>query len=148
MDLDYTTILYLVFGVIYFVFMGRKLKGKGAQKKPQRQKTTTVSKPTSPQPTFEELLEEFTGTKREPEPEPVYEPVMELEPVVSTQERVSMYEARPEVTTKSADPPASFKRFNWYVEKETVRNEYADMLSDLDGAKKALVLTEIFNRKY
>lgn len=149
MDFDYTTILYVILGIIYFIFTGvnkNKKKAQGrAAKNPQPGTETLGPPPVSRRPTFEELLEEFTGGEKtiipEPEPEPAFQEVVVAEPV-------NKYPLRfePKEKIKEVAPLMSFKAYDELVEVE--RENYAEMFSDLDGAKRAFIASEIFQRKY
>ena len=144
MEFDITTLLYLLFGLAYFVLMGRKKKKKTPQRRPPQQGSTTVNPSPSQRPTFEELLKEFTGERREPEP--VYEPMVEMspEPVY----KAPTFEEKPKSYTQVPTPSKSFTKFNRYEEKVVEESEYARLFSDTEGARRAFVLGEIFNRKY
>lgn len=145
MEFDYTTILYIIFGLIYFAFSSRK---KGQKKTPPRNDDpTTVGPPPTRRATFEELLEEFTGKQLEPvveEPEPVRpEPVKA--PVLSKKQRDYQL-AMSRVSTQEKQRESG--KFSNYDSSEEESNEYKEMFEDLEGTRKAFVLGEIFNRKY
>lgn len=152
MDFDYSTILYVILGIIYFIFTGvnknkKKTQG-GARKSRESSPETLGPPPVNRRPTFEELLEEFTGQKPlEPEPEPI--PIVEevVAPVIVT-EPVNKYPVRvhSRETRKKDTPMVAFKGYEEVEELET--ESYAEMFADLDGAKRAFIASEIFQRKY
>ena len=152
MDFDYSTILYVILGIIYFIFSGiskNKKKAQGRAQKNGPSGTETIGPPTvSRRPTFEELLEEFTGQKPlAPEPElvPVVEevaiPVKAVEPVSKYQERVQIKATRKEKSLLLA--------FEEYEDTEELEMEsYAEMFADVDDAKRAFIASEVFQRRY
>ena len=109
-------------------------------------------------PTFEELLEEFTGQKTV-RPEPVLEPVADAKPIKEERPYRSTFEVAKENTAKrkreaEAEAARIRSKFNDHLEPYEIEeqvdseNDYADMFADLDSAKKAFVASEIFNRKF
>lgn len=146
MDFDFSTALYLILGIIYFVFSGLKKKGKQGTNPPKRGKysdpETVGPPPTSQRPTFEELLEEFTGQKtiQQPEPEVVAAPVV-------IPERPKPVAINPEHRKpKEYKPLVSFKEYD--TEEDYNQDDYREMFSSLDDAKRAFIASEVFNRKY
>lgn len=150
MDFDFGTLLYIAFGIIYFIYSGVKKNQKKAQKPISHENPETVGPPpVKRQPTFEELLEEFTGKKPEDletVPEPVYEPepvvqeVFKPEPV---KKREPILEFQKE--EKKSAPLVAFKE---YEGEEVETEDYAANFSNLDDAKKAFIASEIFKTKY
>lgn len=125
--------------------------------------------------TFEELLREITEakeTKRIPEPEPptpAYvdyddeiedeEKSLETIPAIDDDKSTKIYEDakrmafnRPslEETLKLSDVNTDFKRFAEFERKPTatILTEYTQALRDPKGFKKAIILSEILNRKH
>ncbi|MBO3700642.1 hypothetical protein [Roseivirga sp. E12] len=148
MDFDFSTALYLILGIIYFIFSGVKKKNQRDKNQPQRGRTsnpeTVGPPPVSRKPSFEELLEEFTGQKTvQPEPQP--EPIA---PIVTPPTNV--YEnPKPvtEVLTKKENQPlVSFKEYE--LDSVEDQEDYREMFSSLDDAKRAFVASEVFSRKY
>ena len=151
MDFDFSTLLYIVFAIIYFVFSS----GKKKQKK-QQGRASTPSNDQAPRPrrearkpTFEELLEEFTGAKAfdppKPEPIPTPKPVETYEAPEPTMEQKSITTAYDKLKHRSMDN--SFERFERFETKEENSLDLDD-LRDPDTARKAFIYSEIFNRKY
>lgn len=151
MEFDYTTILYVILGIVYFIFTGISKNKKKAQE--QARKTgvpgteTVGPPPVSKRPTFEELLQEFTGLEPlAPEPQPVsvvqevVAPIKVAEPQRKQPVRASIKEAKKEVLPLSS--------FEAYDVDEVEREDYAAMFSDLDSAKRAFIASEIFQKKY
>lgn len=160
--------IYLVLGGLYV--LSRILKGSG--------KTMPPKAPSSPQThagdeadanqqprrrkpfSFEDLMREFDQQFEEKvpqkeEPEPV-KPVRKKEPkpeyVVgespyATYEGTSL-ENMP--TAESIGPvyAKEFARNEHYARKEVIVSEYIKMLREPNGARNAIVLGEIINRKY
>lgn len=156
MDFDFSTILYIIGAILYFVFTANK-KGKSKQRPkhsdlPDRE-GDTLGPPPMRQPTFEELLEEFTGKRKQveertPIPEPIPEPVSirERKPLASKERKPLFVREK----AKSSDlPKVEYSRFDEFeTEEEDAFDDYRDSLRDLNGAKRAFVLGEIFNKKY
>ena len=135
MDFDISNLLYIAFAILYFVFTAKK---KGQSKKPgtpsaspDRRGGTVGPVPTNQQPTFEELLEQFTGQRKAKE-EPKKSIYSEANKIYGTKKRT--------------ETPAVV--FHEPEEEEVEKTNYAALVSDTDGARKAFVMGEIFNRKY
>jgi len=150
MDFDFSTLLYIIFAIIYFVFSS----GKKKQKKQQRPQASPANEQTprprreSRKPTFEELLEEFTGAKtiEAPKPEPVVipEPVPVYKAPEPTVEQKSITTAYDKLKHRSMD--SDFERFERFETEE--EGLELDDLCDANTARKAFIYSEIFNRKY
>lgn len=152
MDFDLSTLLYILFGIIYFVFASGKKKNKNT---PKRQNRPANPQPTQTatdrrKPTFEELLEEFTGNKTiipEPAPAPIPKPVKVYEapkPVPTLKEK-SITTAYDKLEHRSISSPfAKFDEFDGDREEK----KFIDDLHDPDTARKAFIYSEIFRRKY
>lgn len=127
-----------------------------------------------PQPkSFEEMLREFSGEAAEIKEEVKEEVKPKVEEV---RRKKQAYNPRPDVDDevkrnydKSVEEGKKIKTLNDTIDLDKInreranaklqteeleeanasgKNEYASMLQSLDGAKKAFVMTEIFNRKY
>ncbi len=156
MEFDSGNLLYIAFAILYFVFTARK---KGQKKNagesssaPERRGDTVGPAPSNQQPTFEELLEQFTGqrkVKEEPKPFIAEEPTTSvIEEVKPAQSRKSIYSEANKIygTKKRTESPVVV--FHEPEEEDVERTDYAALIGDTDGARKAFVLGEIFNRKY
>ncbi len=146
MEFDFGTLIYIILGIIYFIFSKSKKNNKKPQPKgarPAEASAETVGPPPGQRPSFEELLEEFTtGKTREVEPEI-------LEPAFVEQKEQMVSESKPlPIFEKHKRMKQDFSQFKEFEEEEVNNSEYAEMFSDLDGAKKAFVASEIFKRKY
>ncbi len=154
MEFDFTTILYILFGILYFAFTGasknrKKRQGDGpSNTRPEDQTETLGPPPMNRKPTFEELLEEFT-TGRKPDtqiPEPV--PVREVEedkPLFDSwyeEDRTKIVEDSAHSVTKK------FERFEEFEVTEASGSKYGKMLRSPEGIRDAFVLQEILTRKY
>jgi len=152
MDFDFSILIYLFGALIYFILQGGKKKGKKPRPSRPRQVTPPpVTTRESKQPTFEELLQEFTGqqTVREA-PEPVVEPAP---PPVPTFKQIkepgegerSITTAYDDVSHRSMSSPFErFEEFDHTADEESV----LDDLKDPEAARKAFIYSEIFKRKY
>ena len=148
MDFDFGTLIYIILGIIYFIFTGAtKNKKKQVPKRPSpsNQPTETVGPPPVNRPTFGELLEEFTtGKPATPkvvikEPEPIV--LEDRKPLVSKAKLLPVFE-------KQQRMEQEFSHFKEFEEEEYEPSPYAEMFRDMDATKKAFVASEIFKRKY
>lgn len=171
---DFQVVLYIVFGVIYV--LSRILKKNKQKKSPSRPQPTgqeietEVEEPVS----FEDLLKEITGTKVDkPKPAPRQEPSPNENPyqiheTTKSQSEFEMLnermgaggiEAKPLVEAKPIQEVQSihthdhskhkgFIRFGAFGIEEDEDSEFMTYMHEEDGARKAFILSEIFNRKY
>lgn len=158
MDFDIGNLVYIVFLVIVFI-LNLVSKAKKKQKREQEgnpsQRSETASPPVNRGKSFDELLEEFTGNDSKPVPVPVVErPKPIPKPTPIPQRTNNPYQQALEArSTKQSDKSHSlltteFKRFDEFEDEEVEQSDYTELLRDADSAKKAFVLTEIFQRKY
>jgi hypothetical protein len=151
MDFDIKTLFYIALGIIYFVVSSKK---KGASKKtgnpnnPERG-GETLGPPPMRQPTFEELLQEFTGKKTEVlQPATVQaKPVSQAKPQLKEIPRIE----RNTILENSAQNKRAEKARIALLEEmddEVEQESYAEAFGSLEGARKAFVMSEIFKRKY
>lgn len=160
MDLNFETVLYVIILIIGFIVQSGS-KNKKRRQQERQEASEEVERPDR-RPTFEELLEEFTGQKTvKPRPQPVIEvqeEKKEPKPFFEVKPRQSTYEAaqkRAEERKKEAEREAAQirSRFNerfepFEMEEEVEESGYASMFRDLDSTKRAFVASEIFKRKY
>lgn len=183
--MDEKILIYIVIGIIYFLF--NRLKKKSPQEEPDYERPSSDSDTGNDRPkpiTFEDLLREITEGKvvqkpaepvvqRQPEyapkvPQPVYvdyddeieQEEKSLEQVRFDQERTNeVYEnakkqafIRPslEESMNLADVNTTFGKFKEFETKveRNILTEYTKDLRDPKGFKKALVLSEVLNRKH
>ncbi|MFT6215290.1 MAG: hypothetical protein ACJAS3_001689 [Roseivirga sp.] len=153
MELDFKTLLYIAFGIIYFIYSAKKKsdKRKADASEPDRGEDI-LGPPTMRQPTFEDLLQEFTGRKPkavQPAPRPVEaQPFSEPNPLFTEVPKIQ----RSTILENAAKKKQAYALELAEAEKNAVveveEESYADTLSTLEGAKRAFVFTEIFNKKY
>ena len=153
MEFDTGTLIYIILGIIYFVFTGLNRKRKGQQtpdNSPEADNPETVGPPPL-QKSFEELLEEFTtGKKTDREPEPF----LKKDPV-ERPASITTFQKKPRaVTNMESDyyqEPKIYDRMIVFEEnddEEVEENPYVEMFRDTDSVKKAFVASEILKRKY
>ncbi|MGW8123444.1 hypothetical protein ACV07N_12360 [Roseivirga echinicomitans] len=156
MEFDFKNLLYIAFAILYFVFTSKK-KGQGKKtdtppSSPVGREESAPPVSTNRQPTFEDLLEQFTGERKKQEPKPfVIEDAKPqvFEEIQPTIKRKSIYsEANKLYGTKKRSDEAPISIFNEPEEELVETTDYAALVSDTDGARKAFVMGEIFNRKY
>ena len=171
---DFQIVLYIVFALIYFLSRGlSKKKKKKAPPRPQQETSTTTAEEPRPrkQPsTFEDLLKELEtsfGGETEtavPEPEPVRptpppKPKSEKDDRQRTfQEELKEYQIKPgglktidemvDLHTVSKFEPKVYETEIEDVEAEKRLKEIAGFFSKAGGPQKAIILSEIINRKY
>ncbi|MBL6449434.1 hypothetical protein JMN32_24190 [Fulvivirga sp. 29W222] len=166
--MDIELILYIIF--IAIAILSRVLKSKKEGSQPtssdQTESMDTPTRKTEKTLTFEELLREFTGEDRpvhqEPKPESGYTHQEEAysyeeeyvgDQIQETYNR-SVNEAQKLKTLDelvSLDEPLErMDHFKPYEteDENTMASEVLEMLQDEDGARKAIILSEIINRKY
>lgn len=148
MDFDFSTLLYILFAIIYFVFSS----GKKKNKKPANKSVPPVVNPEIEleeefkPPSFEDLLKEFTGQTVIKQPDPKPEPVKPLvtEPAQPRKEITMAYDKIKH--SKLEDNYERFDRFK--IEEEEGHEDWGGFLKDANGARKAFIYSEIFKRKY
>lgn len=175
---DFQTILYIVVGIIYFLSRALKKKKPPVKPSRSGEDfDDEAQESTPPKPlTFEELLREFTEGKEaeeerpaRPAPVPVKRSSSQmtaraeedddeiLEPAkrrFADDESRKIYEASVRTaenlkTDVSTQPEYGFKRYEDHRDEvPSLGAEVAEMLQDADGARKAVILSEILNRKY
>lgn len=164
---------YLVLGLIYFI---SKAFGKKKQKKrpgipvPSDSGNQPTEDNQLPDLSFEDILKELTGQKRPvakpvpaPMPEPqIVQPVVqpaasihtpsyssdEMDSIASAPLQSTYSEGFAEAEEKHRRASDTFKRNTKYAIKEIEGVDYAEILQEQNGAAKAFVMHEIFNRKY
>jgi len=170
--MDFESLLPIVLGIIYLVSRFLKEKKKQQKQRPARPQSQQQGNQSLPQQSqapkkkqfsFEEILKDFEknlagGELEEEKPLPVEE--MEYEKAQPTQrtpdKKRSKYETfegtsyeTPEVLAQNRAEDDSFARNdNYRVKGEEEENEFISLLRQPDGAKKAIVLSEILNRKH
>ncbi len=146
MDFDFSTLLPIILAVLYYMFTGANKKKKKAQdaldQDPPARPGSVGPPPVSRRPTFEELLEEFTGEKKvEVIPESI---PATFAPTASVSEPS---QARPGIKDKKEYK--TLVRLEEYQDDNLADQEdYKELFSDLDSAKRAFISSEIYNRKY
>lgn len=178
MDDNSNIYYYIVLGIIYLLsrVFGKKKKKKEPASRPveeQEIEAPTASKEVEPSLSFEDILREVSGeSKTKPEPIPPPIPYSEAEvisipetgiepgPAYQSDEMEEIavdYQVPPTLGSESLPEPdliSKKKRKNVYGrmesfkihEKHTV--DYLENFYEEDGAAKAFVLSEIFNRRY
>lgn len=152
MGFDNTTIVYIIFAILYFAFTNFIKKKKAGQNAAPSDRpedaTETLGPPPGGRSTFEELLEEFTTGK----------PAKRLESIEPKPERVEIQEAIPSedfikrkgVVEHQTHPvlKPEMKRFGSFDNVPVATSKFTDILKEPDGAQKAFVLSEIFKKKF
>jgi hypothetical protein len=182
LGMDEKILIYLVIGIIYFIF--NRLKKKDPQEESEADRPSREPRADGPKPmSFEELLREITEGKQQkpaepvvqqkpayipPSPQPAYVDYDDdieveeknLEKRVFDQDKINeVYESakkqafnRPslEESLKLADVNTAYGKFKAFESKQeaSVLSKYVKDLRDPQGFKKALILSEIINRKH
>ncbi len=165
---DFQIILYIIFGVIYFLsrFLKKKPQDQ-AKRRPRPQQDQDQEQPTTEQPmTFEDLLREFTGEQTQESEVETERPLIKPKPpkqdydfegdYPTDDEIQKVYEESIRDAQKDRDvkpteePRMRFKEF--YIDEDADENElaseFADMLKNPESAQKAIILKELLDRKY
>ena len=159
MDFDIGNLIYIIFVIVIFIVnlftQSKKKANQRKQPRPRQQDSTTVGPPpVSKRSTFEELLEEFTGNQPTPEPTPAPVEYSRPAPVVAERPKPKPKPKPKPISTTAQSKlehrsmAGPFNKFDEYEEEDGGQSEYASIFKDLDGARKAFVYSEIFNRKY
>ncbi|SMD37310.1 hypothetical protein SAMN04488029_3343 [Reichenbachiella faecimaris] len=163
--MDDSMLYYLVLGAIYVLSkLFKKKKNQDVPAELEEYEEIETHRPTKkPTPTFEDILKELTGeetpvfTKRqkeEPLP-PAPEPILATDLVDYQSKNVEALD-KDDLIDIVPHKPMERKKIEFmrdsHFEVEEEENEMAEgieeMLSDYDGVRKALVLKEVFDRKY
>jgi hypothetical protein len=171
---DIQVLLYIVIGVFYFI--SKFMKKKPVPQKPVQKPVGGDSDTNAPQRplTFEELLKEFTQPQQEEKrvevdeedefidvrdegrknAEPAYKPsytFSDAETKRNFEQSQRLAAASKRIEEEGIEQDMTFKSYKMPSRTEP-KNEVAagvmEMLRDAEGAKKAVILAEIFNRKY
>jgi len=152
MEVDNTTILYIVFAIIYFVFTNFIKKKKGTQNQPTSDRpedaTETLGPPPGRRSTFEELLEEFTTGQSTPQEAPITRAPERQEIEISTPSDDFVGKPKDKRYKKHSITKPEMSRFKGFVDKEDEQSEFTELLREPDGPRKAFVLSEIFKKKF
>jgi len=164
--MDDSIIYYLVLGAIYVLskLFGKKKNQDNPADVEEYKEMQSPAPRKKPAPTFEDILKELTGeespvfSKQEKEEplKPSPEPVLATE-LIDYQERNieavdhdDLIDIVPHKPIERKKP--AYERDIHFKVVEEEENEMAEgieeMLSDYDGVRKALVLKEVFDRKY
>ncbi len=150
MEFDIGNLVYILFvAVIFILNLFTKAKKKRGQNIPRAEDPTTLGPPPTKGKTFEELLEEFTGSS--PEPPPLPPPVQRKPTPKPKSQSVYQQQAKPKAvpeTSKHSILTTDFKRFEEFDEEEVEGTDYSELFEDHDSVQKAFVLSEIFQKKY
>jgi len=169
--------IYIAFAVIYFISKSLK-QSKKKEAEEKRNFSPLETEEDAPKPvSFEDLLEEITGRKtlNQPQAKPNWE--MEQEAVAkrggsqdvrafekegserkfSDEESKKVYEESIKLASRYAsysepqvDHMTKWKKLASVQNNNShgIADEIREMLADANGAKKAIILSEILNRKY
>ncbi|MDW3191155.1 MAG: hypothetical protein R8G66_02285 [Cytophagales bacterium] len=170
---DFKIWVYLAFAAIYLI--SRAMKKKEPEKKPRSPlQTADEQSPRRKAPaSFEELLKEFTEeherqeTEERQTEEPVVQPVSSpARPTLQEEIRLegekrhfaddesraiyerSIQEAEGAHISYERDEHFKMKRFERQEEENEIASELRNMLKSPSEAKKAVILSEILNRRY
>ncbi len=171
-------IYYIILGVIYLLsrVFGKKKKKPGAVPPQKRKIAPPTAESEEPAPlSFEDILRELSGTKQpKPEPDPDPEPVPTQVPAFTqpppkpvleaAREQAYSVDGIDEIAVDYEVPKAigsefkhartikrkelTFKRNEHFVIEEKQSIDFLETLAQQNGAAKAFVMSEIFERKY
>ncbi len=154
---DFRFLFWIVIAIIYVVRFVIK-QGKGKKPVGQGQVPDRQGRPKR-QPTFEELLQEFTEKKTaKPTALEIEEDRKQTEPSFSTayddsKSKLTYEESIVAARKKNAlkennykTPSTHFAKYK--IEEETAESKIAELLSSPENVKNAVILSEIINRRY
>jgi len=148
MEFDNTTILYIVFALIYFAFTNfvkKKRKAQNMQPSDQPEDATeSLGPPPGRRPTFEELLEEFTTGKSVQREVPIE--IVPVEEAIPSEDFIQKQEAEPKFIRASLKP--QMEKSRRFDDQDLEESKFISLLREPDGPQKAFVLSEIFKKKY
>lgn len=158
-------IVYLIF--IAFALLSRLLGKKKEPKGPPEGSGGGPAEPRRPQktPSFEELLREFSGEGEEKQPAPATHEKYEEEEYDNYEEQYVRDEEAREVYNKSINQAKDLKTIDELVDydkiktkldessepaeqKNTLADQIRNQLKNPDEVKKAVIYSEILQRKY
>jgi len=164
--MDLESLIPLIFVALYIIRMITKAKSKketpNRTARPQQASSpNSSSAPPQKKPfSFEDILKEFeknlAGEEyveekplpveeiRYEKPKPKPAPVREPEPSIYQSYEGTTYESLPSSMSKQDE----YQRNEKYALQEKSMSEFAKLLRDPQGAKNAIILSEIINRKY
>lgn len=156
--------LYIYIAFLLIAFLSRIW---GKKKKAERDSPNEEHQPKEKPLSFEDLLKEFTQSKVErdrPEVRKVKEPIVEeigreydfKDSIPNDDEAKEIYQksvraakAAKDYKPESADMKfGHFEAFEEEVSENSIADEVKEMLKDSNNMAKAVVLSEILNRKY
>lgn len=157
---DIQIVLYIIFVVFAILSKLLKKKKEVPQKKARNtsnQETEILTEKAKERPlTFDELLKEFTEQKTEIKEEEYFEE-REIDKN-EDEESKRIYEEsikaskryEKEVNQQDDRHTGNFRHFEGYSEEDAdeEENEYASLFQDPESAKRAIIASEILNRKY
>ncbi|RIJ41582.1 hypothetical protein [Pontibacter oryzae] len=165
---DYKIIIYILAAAAYFLITQWRKAFKSdtdTDERPPREQQTYREQPPRPVTSFEDILREMQPKAKRATQEArerVQEAVTQTIPTVAattTQSKYKSYEGpAPKVLSweKPAEALEAAKRsrlhreksFDAYERKRRVSSKYAEILKNPTTARDAVILSEIFNRKY
>lgn len=164
--MDDSLIYYLVIGAIYLLskVFGKKKKQEVLDEEGDYEVLDTPRPPKKAAPTFEDILKELTGEaapeftakeKSEPLEHAKSEPVLATDLVDYQKKNVEAVEPDELIDIVPHKPverkKLEFQRDEHFVVEEEnteMADGIAEMLSDYDGVRRAMVLKEVLDRKY
>lgn len=159
---DFQLIIYIVFLLLYFLTRGLSSRKKKKQSRPGQGKSQ------KPPKSFEDLIKEITGeqepdirkeiqeetvekeSKREYEFEEEYPSDDEIEDVYqeSVKQAQDIKTIDEIIDLEEEAPKLKFKEYDKEKEVNPFATEIVQLLKNPEGAKKAIVLKEILDRKF
>ena len=167
MEFDFKIILYIIFFVIYILV--KTLKKSPSKSRPKRPRPNIDEEAHEAEPpvTFEDIFREITSGKKKDKPEPVevLEEVKEFssdypsddeihevykESLIQADKSKTLEETVRENAKKKRPPVEEYEGFAAYAieDKFSLASELGEMLKNPEDARRAIVLKEIFDRKF
>lgn len=174
---DYKFLIYLALSILWFLFRNKKKKPKNQRPNPQQGREEQSSQEKRPK-TFEEILQELSGGSSEKSESPQPVPEKRPETSYEFDQEVRSYDDQVEegipmdnsymddtlkdlykkgeqlksidelVDIEKVETSSRFKSFEEEEEDNSFATDIKRSLSEPESAKKAIILSEILNRKY
>jgi hypothetical protein len=146
--MDEKTIIYLVLGILYFLFQLWNDSKKKAQKQVEQVPTYTENKPRSLADLLREIERKTTvSTATTPPPVVAEKPMRSNKQKKLAEKQNVFYQEKNQKYSPIETVQSKSGRFDVFDQHEKA-NKYATMLKNPSNVKQAIIMNEILKRKY
>lgn len=146
--MDEETIIYLVLGVLYFLFQLWSGSKEKAQKQAEQVPADTENEPRSLADLLKEIERKTTVTTTSTPPTVVAEkPARSNKQKKQAEKQNVSYQEKNQKHSSIENVKSKSGRFDVFDQREKV-NKYAAMLKNPSNVKQAIIMNEILKRKY